>query len=198
VLRVATFYIPITPGTAVNTESKQTTFRRGLKKKSDSPPRRSLREIIQQGAGSSGAPLRGLVATSKPAVEISAEGRDEPVVRNLPDVKPGIRLLGVSATDIPLQGASIFGMPTAGEGLGHLVSRVGRHPDNAFFARRKLKKAKARASEAGTGGIQQPGNAGAHKQEETLTETLKRPRSDGSTRTETARPPKRPTRRRPI
>jgi hypothetical protein len=36
----------------------------------------------------------------------------------------------------------------------------------------KLKKAKARASEAGTGGIQQPGNAGMPKQGKILTETL--------------------------
>jgi hypothetical protein len=59
-------------------------------------------------------------------------------------------------------------------------------------ARRKLKKAKARASEAGTGGIQQQGNADAPKQRETSTETLKWPRSEGSTPTKTARPPKRP------
>jgi hypothetical protein len=37
-------------------------------------------------------------------------------------------------------------------------------------ARRKLKKTKATASEGGTGGIQQPGNAGALKQGETSTE----------------------------
>jgi hypothetical protein len=59
-------------------------------------------------------------------------------------------------------------------------------------ARRKLKRVKARASEAGTGGIQQQGNAHAPKQGETLTETLTRPRSEGSTPTETARPTKRP------
>jgi hypothetical protein len=51
-----------------------------LKKQRDSPPRRSLQEILQQGSGSSGASLRGLVATSEPAVEISAKGREEPVV----------------------------------------------------------------------------------------------------------------------
>jgi hypothetical protein len=56
----------------------------------------------------------------------------------------------------------------------------------------KLKKAKARASEAGTGGIQQSGNAGAPKQGETSTETLKRSKSGGSTPTETARDLKRP------
>jgi hypothetical protein len=45
------------------------------------------------GAGSSGTPLRGPVATSKLAVEISAKGKGEPVVRNLPEVKPGTLLL---------------------------------------------------------------------------------------------------------
>jgi hypothetical protein len=53
-----------------------------LKPKRDSPSRRSLREIMQQGAGSSGAPLRG-TATSKHAVDFSAKDTDEPVVRNL-------------------------------------------------------------------------------------------------------------------
>jgi hypothetical protein len=37
-------------------------------------------------------PLRGLDATSEPAVEISAKGWDEPVVRNLPEVKQRITL----------------------------------------------------------------------------------------------------------
>jgi hypothetical protein len=118
------------------------------------------------------------------------------MVRNLPKAKPGTSLLGVSGTDTPLHGASISGLPAVGGELGHLVSRVGgiRLAKKAWSgrARQKLKKAKARASEASTGGIQQPGNASAPKQVETSTETLKRLRSDGSTPTETARPPKRP------
>jgi hypothetical protein len=118
------------------------------------------------------------------------------VVRNLPEEKPGTSLLGVSGTDTPLQGASISGLPAVEEELGHLVSRVGglRQVKKALSgcARQKLKKAKARASEAGTAGIQQPGNASVPKQGETLTETPKRPRSEGSTSTEMARPPKRP------
>jgi hypothetical protein len=69
--------------------------------------------------------LRGPVATSEPTVEISADGRDKPVVRNLPEVKPRIPLLGVISSDIPLQGASTSSKPTEGEGQGHLVSRVG-------------------------------------------------------------------------
>jgi hypothetical protein len=56
--------------------------------------------------------------------------------------------------------------------------------------RQKLKKAKARASKVGTGGIQQPENVDTPKQTETS--TLKRPRLWGSTFTETTRPPKRP------
>jgi hypothetical protein len=59
-------------------------------------------------------------------------------------------------------------------------------------ARQKLKKARARTSKAETRDIQQPGNVGAPKQGETLTETLKRPRLEGSNTMETARPPKRP------
>jgi hypothetical protein len=52
-------------------------------------------------------------------------------------------------------------------------------------------KAKARASGAGTEGIQQIENARAPNQGETLTETLKRLRSESSTPTETARSLKR-------
>jgi hypothetical protein len=59
-------------------------------------------------------------------------------------------------------------------------------------ARRKLKKAKAKSSEAETGGIQQPGIPSLTKQSKTSTETPKRPRSEGSTPSETVRPPKRP------
>jgi hypothetical protein len=175
---------------------KKKTSPRDLKEKRDSPSRRFLSEVLQQGAGSSGALLSGPVANSEPAVKISAKGRDKPMVRNLPEVKPKIPLLGVSRTDIPLQGASTSNKPTA-EGKGHLVSKVaGLHLAKKALsrcARRKLKKAKARAGEAGTGGIQQPGNARAHKQGETLTKTPKRPRSEGSNPTETARAPKRPS-----
>jgi hypothetical protein len=73
----------------METVTKIKTGPKDLKQKRDSPPRRSLREILQQGAGSSGAPSRRPVATSKPAVEISAKDS-----------------LGVSSTDIPLQEAS--------------------------------------------------------------------------------------------
>jgi hypothetical protein len=123
--------------------------------------------MLQQAAGSSSAPLRGPGAINEPAVEISAKGSDEPVVRNLPKVKPRIPLLGISGTDTPLQRASTSGITTAKEGLGHLVSGVcGIHLAKKTLsgcARRKLKKAKARASKAGTGIILQPGNAGVPK-----------------------------------
>jgi hypothetical protein len=168
-----------------------------VKEKRDSPPRESLQEILQQGAGSSGAPLMGPAATSEPSVEISVEGRDEPVVRNLPDVKPRTPILGVSSTDTPLQGASSSSIPTEGEGLDNLAYGVsGFRPAKKTLsgsARRKLKKARGRVREAGTGGIQQPGNAGAPKQGGTSTETLKRPRSEGSNPTaETVSSPKMP------
>jgi hypothetical protein len=163
----------------METKSNKTTGSKDLKETRGSPPRRSTREILQQGGGSSGVPLRGLVETSETAVEISAKSRDELVVRNLPEVKPRTSLLGVSGSGTPLQGASISGILTVEE-LGYLVSGVGGlHLVKMALsrcARRKLKKAKARASEVGTGGIQQPGNAGVSKQGETLTETFKRPR----------------------
>jgi hypothetical protein len=41
--------------------------------------------MLQQGAGSSGEQLRGPVATSELAVEISAKGRNKPMVQNLPE-----------------------------------------------------------------------------------------------------------------
>jgi hypothetical protein len=59
-------------------------------------------------------------------------------------------------------------------------------------ARWKLIKAKARVSEAETGGTQQPGNESTPKHGETSTETPKRPRSEGSTPIEKARSPKSP------
>jgi hypothetical protein len=88
-----------------------------LKEQRDSPSRRTLEEILQQGAGSSSAPLK----TSKPAAEISAKHRAKPVVRNLPEVKPMSPLFGVSSTDTP----STSSIPPGGEGLEHPVSGVG-------------------------------------------------------------------------
>jgi hypothetical protein len=76
--------MPKTRGTKMKA-TKNKTGRKDLKLKRDPLPRGSLREMLQQGAGSSGEPLRGPVATSAPAVEISAKGRNEPVVQNLPE-----------------------------------------------------------------------------------------------------------------
>jgi hypothetical protein len=56
------------------TKTKLKTGRKDLKLKRDPPPRGYLREMLQQGAGSSGEPLRSPVATSELAVEISAKG----------------------------------------------------------------------------------------------------------------------------
>jgi Rod binding domain-containing protein len=151
-------HFPITRGT--KNGNKKT------KNQSSGPKRKeglSFKEIPTRNtsarAGKSGAQQSVLVATSEPAVEISAKGRDKPMVRHQHTVKPKIPLLGVSHTDIPLQGASTSSKPTVGEGQGHLVSQAGgpRLAKKALSgcARQKLKKAKARASEAGTGGIHQ-------------------------------------------
>jgi hypothetical protein len=114
------------------------------------------------------------------------------VVRNLPKVKPRTPLLGVNSTDTPLQGASSSSIPTEGEGLGQLTSGIGEIclAKKALSGCTRWRLKNVRASEAGTGGIQQPENVGAPKQEETLTETRKTPRSEGSNHTEMARPSK--------
>jgi hypothetical protein len=69
------------------------------------------------------------------------------MVRNMPKVKPGTSLLGVSGTDTPQQGTSIAGLPAVGGELGHLVSGIGgiRLAKKALSgcARRKVKKAKS-------------------------------------------------------
>jgi hypothetical protein len=118
------------------------------------------------------------------------------VVQNLTKAQLKPPLLGVSSTDTPLQGAGSSSKPAAGEGLAHLLSGIGgpRLAKKALsgFAKRKLKKARAGASQAGTGGSQEPGTAGSSKQGETPTGTLKRPRLEGSTPTKRIRTPKRP------
>jgi hypothetical protein len=65
-----------------------------LKEKRNSPSRRSLQGTLQQGAGSSGALRCDPVATSGPAVEIPAKGRDKPTVRHLSKVKQKNPYLG--------------------------------------------------------------------------------------------------------
>jgi hypothetical protein len=83
--------------------------------------------MLQLGAGSSSEPLRDPVATSEPAVELSAKCRDESVVQILPEIKPRTPPFGVSSTGIPQQAATTSSTPAA-EGLGHLVSGVGWTP----------------------------------------------------------------------
>jgi hypothetical protein len=92
-----------------------------LKEKRGSFPRRSLKEMPQQGAGNSSKPRSGPAATSIPAGGISAKGRDKPMARHLPEVKTKISLMGVSLTDIPLQGASTSSKPAVRERQGPSV-----------------------------------------------------------------------------
>jgi hypothetical protein len=112
----------------------------------------------------------------------------------LSNVIPRTLLSGVSSSDILLQGASSYSTPAEGDGLRHPASGVGRlhllRTKLSGYARRKLKKEKA--SQVGTRGTQQPGNAGLPKHKETLTRTSKRPRPKDSTPTERVRPPKMP------
>jgi hypothetical protein len=96
---------------------KNKTGRKDLKLKRDPPSRGSLREMLQQGAGSSGEPLVEPVATSEPAVELPVEGRKEPAVQNLPKTQQKPPLLGVSSTDTPLQRAGSSSKPAVGEGV---------------------------------------------------------------------------------
>jgi hypothetical protein len=96
-----------------------------LKEKRDATSRKSLREIIQQGPGSSGVSRSGAAATRVPAVEISGKGRYKPMIRYPPEVKPKVPLMGVSHTDIPPQGASTSSKPAAGEVQGQSVSQTG-------------------------------------------------------------------------
>jgi hypothetical protein len=122
----------------------------------DSHTRRSLQEILQQGAGSSGVLSRKLVMNSEPAAKVSAKGRDEPEVQNMPEARSGTSLTGASDTDTPLQAAINSGLPAAGGELEHPVpGTAGFHlAKNALSGctRRKLKKAKPGPSESKTGG----------------------------------------------
>jgi hypothetical protein len=115
-------------------------------------------------------------------------------VRNLPEVSSKISLPGAGGSSIPLQGGSGSDIPGEREGLRHLTSGVSRiHLAKTRLsgcARRKLKKAKA--SQAGTGGTQEPGNGGKPEQGETPTGASKRPRPEGSTPMERVNTPKRP------
>jgi hypothetical protein len=118
------------------------------------------------------------------------------MARHLPEVKTKVSLIGVSLTDIPLQGASTSSKYAVSERQGLLVPQTGelRLLKDALSgsARRKLRKARIGASEARTEGSQQPGHASGPNLGETSIETSKRPRSEVSTPTVVAREPKRP------
>jgi hypothetical protein len=117
------------------------------------------------------------------------------MARHLPEVKSKVSLIGVSLTDIPLQGASTSSKHAVRERQGLLVPQTGelRLLKEALSgsARRKLRKSRIGDSEAITGGSQQPGNASRPNLGETSIETAKRPRSEGSTPTGVAIEPKR-------
>jgi hypothetical protein len=91
----------------------KTNGRKDFKKKRDSAPKRSLREILRQGAGSSGVPAKDPVAPGEPAAVISAKGGNEPLVRNLPEVEPGTSSSGTGGISTPVQGAGSAGIPAA-------------------------------------------------------------------------------------
>jgi hypothetical protein len=114
--------IPITRGTKM--DSKQLNVGPLDLKEKRGSSRRSLKETPQQGTGSSGKPRSGPAATSVPAEGTSAEGRDKPMARHLPEVKTKIPVMGVSLTVTPLPGASTSSKPVV-EGQGHLVPQTG-------------------------------------------------------------------------
>jgi hypothetical protein len=99
------------------------TGRKDLKLKGDPFPKGSLQEILQQGAGSFGASVRCLDATSEPAGETQVKDGGVPVVRNLSETQLTTNPLGSSDTDVPLQGASTSSIPEEG-GSGQAVSGV--------------------------------------------------------------------------
>jgi hypothetical protein len=135
------------------------------KRKRDSLPKGSVQEILQKGAESSGA-------SSKPTVEVSVKGRDEPVMRHMPAVTSRTPLLEVSSSDTPLQGASSSSIPAGG---GQTFS---------------LRSKQATPSKGKTDWMHQARQEpGMSMLEETLTGTSKRPSSGGSTPVERARDP---------
>jgi hypothetical protein len=106
-------------------QEKQKTGPLDLKEKRGCFPRRSLKEMPQQGSRSSGKPRSGPAANSEPAGGISAESRYKAMARQLPEVKTKVSLMGVSLTDIPLQGASTCSKHAVREREGLLVPQTG-------------------------------------------------------------------------
>jgi hypothetical protein len=65
------------------------------------------------------------VATSEPAAVFSAKGRNEPLVRNLPEVELGTSPSGNGGINTPLKEAGSAGIPVAEGDQGSLVPSVG-------------------------------------------------------------------------
>jgi hypothetical protein len=74
-------------------------------------------ETLQHGAVSSSKPSLGAGTTSKPAVEDSTRGKEEPTVRHLPVVISSTSFSGTSNSGKPLQGASSLSTPAERECL---------------------------------------------------------------------------------
>jgi hypothetical protein len=86
----------------MDTKSIKTTGPKGLRKRGTPIQEGTQQGAPQQGSDNSGVPSRGTVAISELTVGASAKGRDEPEVRNLPEVRPGISIMEVSVADIAL------------------------------------------------------------------------------------------------
>jgi hypothetical protein len=97
--------------------SKSKTGHQELKLKRRPFLKGSLKEILQQGAGSSGTSVRFLDATREPAGKIQVKGREEPMVQDQPETQQAINPPGSSDTDVPLQGTSTSSIP-AKKGVG--------------------------------------------------------------------------------
>jgi hypothetical protein len=88
--------------------------------------------------------------STEPAVEVSARGRDEPVVRYQHAVTSRTSLLRASSSDTPLQGVCNSGKPAEGDRFYLAKTKL------SGCSRQKLKKASA---SLGNGDTQQPGHA---------------------------------------
>jgi hypothetical protein len=133
--------------------------------------------------------VRALVATSTPVVKISAKGRAEPVVRKLPDVKPGTTLSRVSGS-----GQYFWLTCSRRTGTPRLLSKwTPSGEEDVWMRQKETDKDKGKGKRRRNWGHLTTRKCRRAQQGETLTNTLKRPRLEGSTPTETARPSKRLT-----
>jgi hypothetical protein len=144
-------------------KQNKTNVPKDLKRRGILPPRRSLREILQQGAESSGVTARDPLANSEPDAVISAKGRNEPLVRNLPEVELGTSLSGTGGINTSLQEAGSAGIPAAEGDQGRLIPSMGEFrlakKELSGSARRKLKKSQSQVKRGRNWGFQLPGIA---------------------------------------